>query len=67
MLCAKNPVIDACQGDPLIMKEATGFFYQIGIVYWGIGCAHSKYPGVYTSVANETELIKNNSKGHLCS
>lgn len=50
---------DACQGDsggPLVDSSKT----QVGIVSWGIGCARSDNPGVYTRIAsgNIRDFIK---------
>ncbi|KAH8255629.1 hypothetical protein KR038_007640, partial [Drosophila bunnanda] len=50
-VCASAPGRDACQGDsggPLVdIKNGQ----LIGIISWGIGCADSKYPGIYADVA----------------
>lgn len=48
MICANAPGKDSCQGDsggPLICHNQLA-----GIVSWGIECASSKYPGVYTDL-----------------
>nr|AGM32954.1 serine protease [Coptotermes formosanus] len=53
MICAGLPCgdRDACQGDgggPLV---ALCPLRLVGIVSWGVGCARSGYPGVYTKVS----------------
>jgi trypsin len=49
MLCAEHAQKkDACQGDsggPLVIK-GTEYDTQVGVVSWGIGCAHDSFPGV---------------------
>ncbi|XP_013380719.1 serine protease 27 isoform X2 [Lingula anatina] len=70
MLCAAGKGRDACTGDsggPLMYQVTAGHWSvwkQIGVVSWGVGCAHSRYPGVYTSIPKfynwiirETNLI----------
>jgi secreted trypsin-like serine protease len=57
MLCAGSgakPVKDSCYGDsggPLF-TETTGGPIEVGIVSFGISCAHLRYPGVYTRLSN---------------
>eukprot|EP00096_Caligus_rogercresseyi_P015666 TRINITY_DN8139_c0_g1_i1.p1 TRINITY_DN8139_c0_g1~~TRINITY_DN8139_c0_g1_i1.p1 ORF type:complete len:272 (+),score=22.11 TRINITY_DN8139_c0_g1_i1:37-816(+) len=58
MLCAGGRRKDSCQGDsggPLTKKNKL-----VGIVSWGIGCAHPWWPGVYTKVSEFTDWIKEN-------
>lgn len=57
---------DSCQGDsggplmqPLFEKSISTFtYYQIGVVSYGIGCARTNTPGVYTRVARFVDWIK---------
>ena len=61
MICAGIPGggQDACQGDsggPLFRYDDNDLWLA-GIVSWGIGCALSSYPGVYTRVANYDSWI----------
>lgn len=63
MLCASDneEKQDACSGDsggPLLAKLPTGLWSLVGIISWGIGCALSKYPGVYSRVASEIDWIE---------
>lgn len=47
---------DTCQGDsggPLVANKTL-----YGITSWGIGCAHPKYPGVYTGVSHFRKWIR---------
>ncbi len=46
--------LGTCKGDsggPLQCQSSDGKWYQIGIVSWGLPCAHAKTPDVYTRVA----------------
>jgi len=60
MMCANLPGKDSCQGDsggPLFTCATNHQCTQIGIVSWGISCAHEKYPGVYSRVTALQEWI----------
>ncbi|MCA2218641.1 S1 family peptidase [Jidongwangia harbinensis] len=53
-LCAGRRGVDTCQGDsggPLVRKDGRGRWTQVGIVSWGLGCARTGYPGVYTQLS----------------
>merc|ERR1719153_1509056 len=68
MICASNPGKDSCQNDsggPLITDEG-GYYSQIGVVSWGIGCADSDYPGVYARVTSAERFIQDNMSGTIC-
>lgn len=55
---------DSCQGDsggPLMIPSIIDgriIYYQIGIVSYGIGCARSDVPGVYTRVQTFVDWIQ---------
>lgn len=59
MMCGASPPDqknDACSGDsggPLVIKGGgrKGLDLLVGTVSWGITCADSKYPGVYTKMS----------------
>ncbi|KAK5644853.1 hypothetical protein RI129_006153 [Pyrocoelia pectoralis] len=56
MICFEADGKDACGGDsggPLVSGGV-----QVGIVSFGLGCAHAGYPGVYSHVANLREFIE---------
>lgn len=63
MLCAWQLNTDACQGDsggPMIYASTDGNpenDKQIGIVSWGLGCALSDFPGVYSRVSAEMDWL----------
>jgi hypothetical protein len=78
MICAAdasgNGGSDACQGDsggPLVScggdwncGTTQGQNYDlIGVVSWGIGCAHADYPGVYARVTAARAWIDANAPG----
>jgi len=61
MLCAEHQEMkDACQGDsggPLVIRNEGGSDELVGVVSWGIGCAHDDYPGVYSRISAQYEWI----------
>jgi len=67
MFCAGTAKggIDSCQGDsggPFVVPlndDSSNQRYQLaGIVSWGIGCAKTGLPGVYTKVSNYIDWIE---------
>ncbi|MEV6487346.1 serine protease [Actinoplanes sp. NPDC051633] len=59
-ICAGRKGVDTCQGDsggPMVGK-AGGTWVQVGIVSWGLGCARTGYPGVYTQIPTFREDIR---------
>lgn len=62
MMCAKDNREDSCQGDsggPLVIRSGSGDI-QVGVVSWGVSCAHEDFPGVYARVSAQYEWIRNN-------
>mmetsp|Transcript_1608 Transcript_1608/g.2807 ORF Transcript_1608/g.2807 Transcript_1608/m.2807 type:complete len:407 (+) Transcript_1608:224-1444(+) len=52
MFCAGAVGRDSCSGDsggPLV-RRVGNVHYQVGVVSWGIGCADSRFPGVYARI-----------------
>lgn len=70
MMCGEGGNRDACDGDsggPLqiqskIANGSGGFWEEIGIVSWGIGCGRPSLPGVYTRVSKLLKWIAKNTK-----
>lgn len=73
MMCAMDAVEgqDACSGDsgnPLLamlppsssssLSTLPKLLTQVGIVSWGLGCARSNSPGVYSRIAEELDWIE---------
>jgi len=63
MMCAENvEVKDSCQGDsggPLVIRSSYGDM-QVGVVSWGVGCAHNDFPGVYARISSQYDWIRKN-------
>lgn len=60
MLCAEANEQDSCQGDsggPLVQTSGSRDV-QVGVVSWGIGCAHDDFPGVYARVSSAYDWIE---------
>ncbi|XP_075166498.1 trypsin beta-like [Haematobia irritans] len=65
MICAgvEDASKDSCQGDsggPLVVNDEL-----VGIVSWGIGCAREGFPGVYASVPQHIQWIKDNAQPYM--
>jgi|GEM_PF-2414503 len=59
--CAGEQDQDSCQGDsggPLFVVNEAGEQLQAGVVSWGKGCARQGFYGVYASVGNFEQWIK---------
>ncbi|XP_022090489.1 trypsin-like [Acanthaster planci] len=73
MFCAAASGKDSCQGDsggPIVssygsspVSGSTPNPTLRGIVSWGYGCADSRYPGVYTNIANYCSWISSTTSG----
>ena len=58
MVCAGRLGRDSCTGDsggPLVLCSQGCVL--VGVASWGVGCAESKYPGVYTRLDKFTSWI----------
>ena len=59
--CAGEIGRDSCQGDsggPLFVANESGEQLQAGIISWGRGCAREGFYGVYASIGNFEQWIK---------
>jgi len=64
MTCASAAGKDTCQGDsggPLVVRH-NGVWVQVGITSFGVGCARTGIPGVYTRVASYSTWIRQQIK-----
>eukprot|EP00565_Helicotheca_tamesis_P005740 CAMPEP_0185727958 /NCGR_PEP_ID=MMETSP1171-20130828/3476_1 /TAXON_ID=374046 /ORGANISM="Helicotheca tamensis, Strain CCMP826" /LENGTH=460 /DNA_ID=CAMNT_0028396605 /DNA_START=1 /DNA_END=1380 /DNA_ORIENTATION=- len=67
MMCAADYGEDACQGDsggPLILhayeEVDPSNDILVGVVSWGVSCAHPDYPGVYGRIGEDYDWIVQN-------
>ena len=61
MLCAMDFGKDLCQGDSgglLVLKSSQGAHVQVGVVSWGLGCAHKDFLVVYSRVSSAYDWIR---------
>jgi trypsin len=52
--------VDTCQGDsggPMMVPNARGKLFIVGLTSWGTGCARPNFPGVYSEVASYLSWI----------
>ncbi|XP_022090153.1 trypsin alpha-3-like [Acanthaster planci] len=70
MYCAAASGKDSCQGDsggPIVSNYGSNYHSSgtrlRGVVSWGYGCADSRYPGVYTNIANYCSWLSSTSGG----
>lgn len=67
-MCAGGALgVDACIGDggsPLVcpIPDEENYYYQAGVVSWGVECGHEGIPGVYASVSKFREFIDESMK-----
>lgn len=69
VLCAFANGTDSCQGDsggPLIVKDTSGRDTLVGVVSFGVECAHPEYAGVYTDVTAYLPWIRENVQDGWC-
>ena len=63
MMCAENKKVkDSCQGDsggPLVVRSDSGDSL-VGVISWGVGCAHDDFPGVYARISAQYDWIRKN-------
>ena len=60
MVCAARLDRDSCTGDsggPLVHCTGQAHCVLVGVASWGVGCAESRYPGVYTRLDKFTNWI----------
>jgi len=60
MMCAEDNGEDSCQGDsggPLVVRSGSADI-QVGVVSWGVSCAHGAFPGVYARVSAQYDWIR---------
>lgn len=65
MWCGSSDTSDACRGDsggPAMLAISESEVSLVGVVSWGKDCRQSRYPGVYTRIADYCADIQKSAK-----
>uniref|UniRef100_A0A7E4VYY0 limulus clotting factor C n=1 Tax=Panagrellus redivivus TaxID=6233 RepID=A0A7E4VYY0_PANRE len=65
-ICAGKKGLDTCEGDagdPLVVKNKAGYYFQYGITSFGEGCGQKEHPGIYARVTTYCDWINTTTNG----